>query len=679
MALQSLVREIHAGRVDTLIITAWNPVYSAPVDLDFGEALSRVPTTFYLGTHEDETAARAVWFAPAAHFLESWGDARALDGTISLVQPLIAPLFHGMTSAELLSALSPSPLPTTHNDALSRQSGAFRNPFSPTPPATPEMGPTQAYQQSTPPQSTARADSAPGIDYVLLRQYWIRQWRDARGAAVSIQEGDPGDQGEDVATQESSLTAASLFEAAEFERFWEQALQRGYLTDSAAPLVAAQLAWESLGPALAAAVVTAAGPRGLEISFHLDARVYDGRWANNPWLQELPDPLTKLTWDNAALVSPATARRLQVDRGDYVNLQLGGRTLRAAILPQPGHADECVSLTLGYGRGGGESQARGAGFNASLLRTTNAFWFNDGLAVRRATGAHLLALEQEQSWMEARSVALQATLGQLRADPKLTETFKEPLDSLWPQVTTTGHKWGMAIDLSRCVGCGACVTACRSENNVPTVGKEQVARGRIMIWLRVDRYWLPDEQHADDAAAITQPLFCVHCEDAPCEYVCPVNATVHSDEGLNEMVYNRCIGTRYCSNNCPYKVRRFNFLSYDQPSELTSLVRMGKNPDVTIRSRGVMEKCTYCVQRIERARIDARTAGHEIRQGDVVTACQQTCPAQAIVFGDLNDPTDPVASLHRDERSYKLLHQLGTRPRTAHMLRVKNPNPELKG
>jgi Fe-S-cluster-containing dehydrogenase component len=413
---------------------------------------------------------------------------------------------------------------------------------------------------------------------------------------------------------------------------------------------------------------------GLELALAPSSAVHDGRFATNAWLQELPDPITKVVWDNPAYLSEATARRLGLADGQVATLGLAGRSIQAPVQVMPGHADECVTLALGYGRADGSPTSRGVGVDAYPLRPTAESWFAPGLAVVPGKGKHRFAVTQGHFTMEGRPLALdfdarewaQAHGGQeLEGQRGPVPAAQVPVD-----YSKEDYKWGMSVDLSRCTGCNACVVACQEENNVPVVGPEQVSKGRAMHWLRIDRYFAGP---AADPQVIGQPVMCQHCETAPCEYVCPVNATVHSPEGLNEMVYNRCVGTRYCSNNCPYKVRRFNFLDWrgDVPPVQTMLF----NPDVTVRSRGVMEKCTYCVQRIERARIDSAVAGKKIEF--VQSACQQSCPAEAIVFGNLNDKQSKVARLHEDARRYDLLHELGTRPRTSYHARIRNPNPDL--
>jgi molybdopterin-containing oxidoreductase family iron-sulfur binding subunit len=433
---------------------------------------------------------------------------------------------------------------------------------------------------------------------------------------------------------------------------------------------------------------------GLEVAFRTDPAVFDGRFANLGWLQELPRPLTKITWDNVALVSPKTAVALggvhteQTASGHYTEvaeLRLEGRSVRAPLWILPGHADGAVTVHLGFGRRRAGQVGTGVGFSAYALRTSDAPWTAGGLEVVKTGETARVACTQDHWTMDAtaheqageRHIVRAVTLAELARDKEAVQKMAEPLEpglSMFPSHEYEGHAWGMAVDMSACVGCNACVAACQSENNIPVVGKDQVGRGREMHWIRVDRYYAgPPES----PGTYHQPVLCMHCENAPCEVVCPVAATVHSDEGLNDMVYNRCVGTRYCSNNCPYKVRRFNFLLYQDWD--TPTFQMMRNPEVTVRSRGVMEKCTYCVQRISRARIDAKNQGREMKDGDVVTACEAACPAQAIVFGDVNDPASRVARLKASERSYGLLTELQTKPRTTYLAAVRNPNPGIPG
>jgi molybdopterin-containing oxidoreductase family iron-sulfur binding subunit len=584
-SLAALAGDIEAGRVDTLVVTAWNPAYAAPADLGFGELLARVPSSVYLGLFEDETAGRAAWFLPATHELESWGDARALDGTVSLVQPLVAPLWGGVGAAEVLAAFV----------------------------GVAEQGPRELLRRSW-------ADRAPRPD---------------------------------------------------FDRFWDRTVQRGIVEGTSFPAETVIVDWPALGAILAAPEPPPAA--GIELGFRVDAKILDGRFADCAWLQELPDPITKLTWSNALELSPRTAGELGLESEDRVEVKLHGSALVAAVLVVPGHADDAASLALGYGRDGAETLARGLGADAYRLRRSGALWFASGAVITKLGGKIPLSLTQEHDATEGRPVALDVTAADVaRRRLPVLATQNGPQPTMYPEVAYTGNRWAMAIDTSRCTGCSACVIACESENNILPVGAEQVRRGRVMHWLRVDRYY---EGDLHDPRVLVQPLACVHCEDAPCEVVCPVDATVHSDEGLNEMVYNRCVGTRYCSNNCPYKVRRFNFLDYR--GELPDTEALAMNPEVTVRARGVMEKCSYCVQRIEAARIGAEIEARPIRDGEIVTACEQACPSRAITFGSLHDPRSRVSALHADPRGYRMLHELGTRPRTVHLARVRNPHPEL--
>ena len=587
-ALRELSAELRAGAVDTLVVTAWNPAYSAPGDLELASAFTRAENLVYTGLYEDETSRGASWFVPRAHWLESWGDARSFDGTATLVQPLIEPLYGGFTDAQVYAAFLGEGDKSAHD---------------------------------------------------LVQD----AWRASRP---------------DVAAK------------------WDAAVQSGAIASGAAALIAGPSSGEAIAEAIRALPAPLA-PGELELGFHPGASTLDGRFANNAWLQELPDPVAKSAWGNPAWVSPATARALGVDTNDVVTLTYAGRTVTTPVLVLPGHADGVVSVHLGYGRQSGEHVARDVGFDAYKLRTADAPWFGGGVLVGRTGRRQVIPLTQEHWSMEGRDPAVDVSLKEFEAHGKeRLDERRGPLPSLYPQWEKPGHQWGMAIDLAKCIGCNACTIACVAENNIPVVGPEDVIKGRVMHWIRIDRYF--DEGPSgsvDEPQAITQPMACVHCENAPCEYVCPVEATVHSDEGLNEMVYNRCVGTRYCSNNCPYKVRRFNWFNFHK--DVSSTERLVYNPDVTVRARGVMEKCTYCVQRIEHARIDARNRGGTIVDGGVVTACEQACPSKAIVFGDLSDRGSRVSVQHASERRYDVLHELNTRPRTVYLARVRNPNPEL--
>jgi molybdopterin-containing oxidoreductase family iron-sulfur binding subunit len=642
-SLRELVQDMDAGRVEFLLILGGNPVYTAPADLRFVEHLQKVPLRIHHSLFLDETSYQCHWHLPEAHYLEAWSDAQSYDGTASIVQPLVEPLYQGRSAHEVLALLA----------TLQETSGRE-----------------------------------------IVRAHWRKHW-EARHV-----EGP-------------------------FEPFWQQALHDGVIPGTAFPAKTVKLkaGWQDLLSPSATGESHAAGataedtrphpdplPEGqrskedLEIVFQPDPTIYDGSWANNGWLQELPKPITKLTWGNAVIISPATAQQLGVAPGSYahggehggyympvVELQLDGRTLRAPVWIMPGHADRAATIYLGHGRQRagriGGSDAHQVGSNAYLLRTADRPWFATGLRVVKTGSTELVACTQEHQLMENRDLIRAGTLDQYHQDPRfaaepdrrrereLTRRASSPLTLYEPfDYSAPKHKWGMVIDLTACLGCHACVVACQAENNIPVVGKEQVACGREMHWLRIDRYI---EGPAESPRGFHfQPVPCMHCENAPCEYVCPVEATVHSAEGLNDMVYNRCVGTRFCSNNCPYKVRRFNFLSYadfQTPSR-----RLQYNPEVTVRSRGVMEKCSYCVQRIRQAEIDTQTEQRPLVDGEVLTACQAACPVQAITFGDMNDPQSKVTQGKDSPLHYALLEDLNTRPRTTYLAALRNPNPELE-
>jgi MoCo/4Fe-4S cofactor protein with predicted Tat translocation signal len=585
--LEGLVGEIRAGTVECLLIVDANPVYSAPADLDFAGALQKVPLRVHLGLYADETARLCHWHVPEAHYLESWGDVRAFDGTSTIIQPLIAPLYGGRTPVELLAAFAGDGGQSMHD---------------------------------------------------LVRARWQQ-----------------------------------LKPSGDFEGFWQQVLHDGVVPDTAAPPRTVQVrgSWDP-GP-----TAPPLERDGLELVFRPDPYVLDGQFTNNGWLLELPRPLTKLTWDNVAQIAPATAERLGVASGDVVELGFHGRTVRAPVWIAPGHARDSVTVALGFGRTHLGRVGDHVGFDAGAIRPSDALDGGSGLTVVKTRTQAVLASTQDHQTMAGRPLVRRATLDEYRAHPDFaTEMGEAPPRSLtlYPDKPYPGNAWGMAIDLGACIGCNACVAACVAENNISVVGKDQVANGREMQWIRIDRYYAGD---LDEPEILHQPVPCMQCENAPCEVVCPVNATVHSSEGLNEMTYNRCVGTRYCSNNCPYKVRRFNFFLYANWTSET--LAMARNPQVTVRSRGVMEKCTYCVQRIERARARAKLDDRPIRDGEIVTACQQACPAEAIVFGNINDPESRVAKLKADSRNYALLAELNTRPRTTYLAGVTNPNPELAG
>jgi molybdopterin-containing oxidoreductase family iron-sulfur binding subunit len=488
---------------------------------------------------------------------------------------------------------------------------------------------------------------------------------------------------------------------AEFDRKWNRVLHDGLLAGSELPEVAPELTKEPFAGLVRRADAPAEAG-GLEIVFLPSPSLHDGRFANDGWLQELPDPLTKLTWDNPALVSPKTADTLGLASEAVIRVEHAGRALELPVWILPGMADGVVALTVGYGRSHAGRVGSGVGFDAFRVRSSGAPGFDGGARITRLARTYSMSATQNHGSMEGRPIVRESTLAELRSAPASHEpstegghaaapraqkegggsgvlgVFEEEPHhfSLWKEHTyETGHQWGMTIDLNACIGCNACMTACQSENNVPVVGKVQVAKGREMHWIRVDRYFSGEPEGSPEA--VFQPVPCMQCEDAPCEQVCPVAATVHDAQGLNVMVYNRCIGTRYCSNNCPYKVRRFNFFNFTK--DTPDILKLAMNPDVTVRARGVMEKCTYCTQRINRARIDAKLAGRALRDGDVKTACQQACPASAIEFGDLRDKASRVVKAKADPRNYALLDELNTKPRTTYLAKVRNPNPDLDG
>ena len=592
-AFADLVGGMREGTVKTLVILGGNPAYTAPADLDFAGALAGVEQSVHLSGYFDETSRLANWHLPRTHFLEAWGDARAADGSPSVVQPLIAPLHDGRSDLEIV-------------DLLIR--------------GVPEGG-------------TARSG------YDLVRETWLELL------------GNDG-----------------------FDGKWRRVLHDGVATDEVLGAPAAAPALQVAGIAARPSAGASSGDDTLELTFQPSLATWDGRFANNAWLQELPDALTKIVWDNAALISPATAEQFDLASGDLVTLGYRDRTLDVPVFVLPGQADGSVALTLGYGRTAAGRVGNGVGANAYLLRHSAAPDFDSGLSLTKIKGSHALSQTQEHWDMEDRHLFREADLGDYREDSDFVGKKLDPEKShqLFPSHDYgESPQWGMAIDLGSCIGCNACVVACQSENNIPVVGKEQVSRGREMHWLRIDRYF---SGAPEDPEIAFLPVPCMHCENAPCEQVCPVAATVHDREGLNAMVYNRCIGTRYCSNNCPYKVRRFNFFNYTK--DTPELMKMAMNPDVTVRSRGVMEKCTYCVQRISEAKISAKREGRAVADGEVQTACQQTCPTDAIVFGDVSTAESEVSRWKTSDRDYVLLDELNNRPRTSYTARLRNPNPE---
>ncbi|MCS6831390.1 MAG: 4Fe-4S dicluster domain-containing protein, partial [bacterium] len=467
---------------------------------------------------------------------------------------------------------------------------------------------------------------------------------------------------------------------ANFEAAWRKTLHDGVLAGTALPLKPVKVRREQVLAAVRNLPAPAA--EGLEVVFAADPTIWDGRFANNGWLQELPKPMSLLTWDNAVYVSPKTAQRLglRMDSGglanmvDVVEVRYRDGRVRAPIWVMPGQPDDCITLFLGYGRSRAGKVGTDIGYNAYQLRRSDALWTDSGATLVKVGERYQLVSTQQHFSMEGRDPVQSGTLADFLKDPEHFVKKHEEQPSLYPEYQWDGQKWAMVIDTSLCIGCNACVVACQAENNIPVVGKGQVANGREMHWLRVDRYYGGDLENPE---VYHQPIPCMQCENAPCEPVCPVGATVHSHEGLNQMTYNRCVGTRYCSNNCPYKVRRFNFLKYNDPKE--PVLFLLNNPDVTVRGRGVMEKCTYCVQRINAARIEAKKLGRGVQEGEVVTACQSACPTHAIVFGDMSNERSVVTQWKKQPHHYGLLEDLNTRPRTTYLATVRNPNPELEG
>ncbi len=594
--LKELVGEMNAGKVDVLLITgSSNPVYDAPADLGFADAMDKVPLRVQHSLYNDETYDHVHWHVNATHYLEQWGDARAFDGTASIVQPLIAPLYHGKSEHEFISAV------------------------------------------------LGAADKS---SYDIVREYWQGQMK-----------------------------------GGDFETKWRKASNDGFIAGTAFAPKAVSFKGGNIPAA------NTVSPGLMELIFRRDPLIYDGSRANNAWLQETPKPITNLCWDNAVLISPNQAKKSGLVTGDVIEIEVNGRKVNGPIWPQPGHPDNAITVFFGYGRTKAGRVGNGFGFDAYKIRSSDAPWFAAAKIRKVGTGfefAHPQGFQYidysdlpqaKSDDLSGRHVIRKATLQDFLKNPNFANEEEGPVPpemTLYPNYQYTELKWGMTIDMNSCIGCKTCIVACQSENNIPVVGKEQTMRGRQMQWLRVDVYY---EGGTENPSMYYQPVPCQQCENAPCEVVCPVGATVHSTEGLNDMVYNRCVGTRYCSNNCPYKVRRFNFLLFQDWD--TPQFKMMRNPEVTIRSRGVMEKCTYCIQRIASGRITAERENRWPRDGEILTACQQACPAGAIVFGNLNDPNSRVSKIKKQTRNYQLLEDLNTRPRTSYLAAVQNPNPEL--
>ncbi|MGC4122240.1 MAG: TAT-variant-translocated molybdopterin oxidoreductase [Myxococcales bacterium] len=594
-SLKAAADALRAGEIDTVLVLGGNPVLTAGPDIGLTDALAKAKSIVHLSTHRDETSALSTWHLNRAHYLESWSDVRAADGTATILQPLIAPLFDGKTDVEVLALL---------------------------------LG-------------------APKKAHDLVRETW----------------------------------QAELKSAPSFEMAWREALHNGVLQPGAFAVPAPAL---DLGEVAKAVGALAAPVAGLEVTFHPDSHAFDGRFANNGWMQEMPDTMVKQTWGNAALVSPATATKLGLVEGDVVELKLAApiNSVKLPVAIAPGQADESIAVTVGQGRRKAGRIGDHVGHDTYPLRVAGAVDAVSGIQLAKAGAVEPLARTQEHALMSAewggqpRPLVREGTLKKFEEEPKFAQEMVEvpPLLSMFDDHPYPGQRWGLVIDLNACTGCNACAVACQAENNVPLVGKSGVMRSREMHWLRIDRYF---EGTQEDPKAVFQPVACHHCENAPCEQVCPVAATTHSPEGLNDMAYNRCIGTRYCANNCPFKVRRFNFFNYTK--DTPELQKLQKNPEVTVRSRGVMEKCTYCVQRIQNAKIAAHKKGEDkVADGVIKSACQQACPAQAIHFGDLNDPNSEVRRLAALPRDYAMLAELNVRPRTSFLARVRNPNPDLE-
>ncbi|MGI8962684.1 MAG: TAT-variant-translocated molybdopterin oxidoreductase [Bryobacteraceae bacterium] len=584
-SLEELTNDLNGGHVETLIVLGPNPVYTAPASLGFKDAIRKARLVVRLGQFFDETSRWSHWHVPEAHYLETWSDSRAFDGTVTIQQPLILPLYEGKSAHEILTILQIKPDVSSHD---------------------------------------------------IVKAYWEKQ-------------NNGGD----------------------FTTLWQTSLHDGLIAGSAVGQINAAGAI-TLSP-LQTQPIT-----GTEVAFRPDPTIGDGTYSNNGWLQELPKPQSKITWDNVVLISPKAATDMHIDKGHVLRVTVNGKSIEGPAWILPGHAEDSVTITFGYGREASGRVGNKIGYNAYSLQNATSPYVASGSVVK--TGRiYRIADIQETQTMAGREPVRAADLSEFRQHPDFPTMVEKPLP---PDMTLyhpeefpyKGYKWGMAIDLNVCIGCHSCVIACQAENNIAVVGKDQVARGRHMHWIRVDRYY---SGNLDSPDIYNQPVPCMHCEDAPCEVVCPVAATVHSSEGINQMVYNRCVGTRYCSNNCPYKVRRFNFYLYSD-WQTPSLYGV-RNPDVTVRSRGVMEKCSYCIQRIEEVKIQAEKEERRARDGEIQTACQQVCPTQAITFGDLNDPNSKVAKLQALKRNYGLLDDLNTRPRTTYLGYVRNSNEALRG
>lgn len=585
-AISALAKDMHAGKVEVLLMMGVNPVFDAPADLNFAEALDKVPMRIHTGLYEDETSQHCHWHVNEAHYLETWSDVRAFDGTISLMQPLIEPLFEGRSQHQILSGVLGQP-------------------------------------------------AKDGLE--LLKESWKLRSKEA-----------------------------------DFEKFWKKSLHDGVVAGTAFAPKSVKL--KSSDWKLNHRVSS-----DMEVIFRPDPSIWDGRFANNAWLQELPKPITKITWDNTVWISPKTAEALGVHNRDEVQLILENRLVTGPVWIVPGHPENSATVQLGYGRAHSGKVGTGAGFNAYALRASSSLWSASGVKISKTGKKLKVSATQDHHGIEGRDHIRVATLEENNKDhhwvhkkgphiPPGSDLYGPP-----PVPQSEDYAWAMTLDMNACTGCNACVVACQAENNIPVVGKKEVARGREMHWLRIDHYF---SGSPDAPESVNQPVLCMHCEQAPCEPVCPVGATTHSTEGINEMTYNRCVGTRYCANNCPYKVRRFNFFEYaDHQTEILKFLR---NPDVTVRSRGVMEKCTFCVQRINAARIQSKKEDRKIKDGEVIPACQSACASDCITFGNLKDAESKVSKNRKSHLNYGLLEELNTKPRVTYIAKVKNVNSEIE-
>lgn len=672
--LRELITDIDAGAVKMLVILGGNPVYNTPSDLKltFERVDTKVPLRIHLGQHVDETAEICHWHISEKHFLESWGDAKAYDGTASLIQPLINPLYDSKSVYEVVQLFFKENYDKKDIDIVR------------------EFWQSQNISFARSASTTSAAVAAPAAALTVAANT-----ASSSNSATPIASPSPVAANANVATSPAAAPAPKTFEDA-----WRKVVHDGVVPNTALPAKAVKATAGFL--AQQAAPAASSGP--LEISILPDPSVYDGRFTNNGWMQELPNPLTKITWENVALISPKTAERLEINRGNDPREISGGERGRAFInthgnnmgsdtvklsyqgaeldnVPMwiaPGQPDDVITIYMGYGRTKAGKVGNGLGYDAFKVVRSDAMNFGSGNITKTGNNVQI-ASTQIHFNMEGRDLLRVWDAHHL--EEHLVEGHQEDFasKSMYKEETydkwyAENHKWGMSIDLNSCVGCNACVVACQSENNIPVVGKEQVEKSREMHWLRIDTYYSGDSID-DPQGAHFQPIVCMQCELAPCEVVCPVTATAHGPEGLNDMVYNRCVGTRYCSNNCPYKVRRFNFLLYQDWD--TPQYKLMRNPEVSIRSRGVMEKCTFCTQRISAARIEAEKDGRRVRDGEVLTACQSVCPTGSIVFGDMNDPLSKVAKIKKDKRNYNLLNELNTQPRTTYMAELKNKNIEM--